>query len=155
MRQHKHIGRKSLSVLLAVLMMLTSMYAGLGVVAEALYIDGATTLGSTTGGGAALTKGGVYKVTGNVTIAGNTSKNGRTVPANSKVVIYIASGATLTINGGAANGTTAGKAGIYLPNTSTIIFTGPGTLKVNGGKGGNGTNGKNGSGSNGGAGGSG
>lgn len=155
MSKHKHIGRKSLSVLLAVLMMLTSMYAGLGVVAEALYIDNATTLGSTTGGGAALTKGGVYKVTGNVTIAGNTSKNGRTVPANSKVVIYIASGATLTINGGAANGTTAGKAGIYLPNTSTIIFTGPGTLKVNGGKGGNGTNGKNGSGSNGGAGGSG
>ncbi|MBQ6092109.1 MAG: hypothetical protein IJL00_00365, partial [Clostridia bacterium] len=142
--KHKHLGRKSLSVLLAVLMMLTSMYVGLGVVAEALYIDSATTLGSTTGGGAALTKGGVYKVTGNVTIAGNTSKNGRTVPTNSKVVIYIASGATLTVTGGDADGTTAGKAGIYLPDTSTIIFTGSGTLKVNGGKGGNGSRGGNG-----------
>ncbi len=109
--KHKHLGRKSLSVLLSLLMIVTSMYCGLAVISSALYTGGATELAATTGGGTALTNGKVYKISSNKTIAGNTSKNGYTVPANAKVVIYIASGVTLTVNGGAANGTTAGKAG--------------------------------------------
>ena len=140
MTKHKHIGRKSLSILLSVLMVLTSMYAGLGVVASALYTGGATEL-PTSG---TLSNGNVYKVTSSKTISGSTSANGLSVAANAKVVIYIASGVTLTVNGGSANGKTAGKAGIYLPTSSTLIFTGPGNLTVKGGSGANGGGGSNG-----------
>ncbi len=153
MSQHKHIGRKSLSVLLAVLMMLTSMYAGLGVVAEAV-TSLATTLPTTRD--ATLKNGEVYKVTSNTSISANgTSQNGLQVAENAIVVIDIASGATLTVTGGAGTSGAAGKAGILVPESSTLVFTGAGKIVANGGNGGNGNGGSGGGSPTGGAGGKG
>ena len=155
--KHKHLGRKSLSVLLSLLMIVTSMYCGLAVISSALYTGGATEL-PTSG---TLSNGNVYKVTSSKSISGSTSANGLSVASNATVVIYIASGKTLTVNGGNASGKTAGKAGIYVPTSSTLIFTGPGNLTVKGGsgagggKGSNGTNASIGSSGKGGAGGNG
>lgn len=150
----KYQARKAISVLLAVLMVLTSVYAGLGVFAyaaepEALGTDGVVT------GNPTLASGKVYTVTQDTTISGNQSANGLTIPSNETVIIDIAAGITLTVNGGAANGTTAGKAGILMQTGSKLIFTGSGTLKVIAGKGGNGGKGDNNNGTTGGAGGAG
>ena len=150
----KYQARKAISVLLAVLMVLTSVYAGLGVFAyaaapEALGTDGVVT------GNPTLASGKVYTVTRDTTISGGQSANGLTIPSNKTVIIDIAAGITLTVNGGAASGTNAGKAGILMQNGSKLIFTGSGTLKVIAGKGGNGDKGSNNSGTTGGAGGAG
>ncbi|MBR6313201.1 MAG: hypothetical protein IKR49_01010, partial [Clostridia bacterium] len=140
--KHKHLGRKSLSVLLSLLMIVTSMYCGLAVISSALYTGGATEL-PTSG---TLSNGNVYKVLSSKSISGSTSASGLSVAANATVVIYIASGKTLTVNGGNASGKTAGKAGIYVPTSSTLIFTGPGNLTVKDGNGAGGSNGSKGGG---------
>ena len=145
----KYQARKAISVLLAVLMVLTSVYAGLGVFAYAAAPDEVKDASAT------LASGKVYTVTQDTEVSGSTSANGLTIPANTIVVIDIAAGKTLTVKGGAANGTTAGKAGILMQNGSKLIFTGSGTLKVIAGKGGNGDKGSNNSGTTGGAGGAG
>ncbi len=133
MSRNKHLGRKSLSVLLAVLMVLTSVYAGLGVVASAAFSD-------LPGLGDTLAANTVYKVTGNYEVAASNSTNGLKGPASGTAVIYIAEGATLTVKGSNASGTTAGKAGILMQG-GTLIITGKGTLVVKGGNGGNGIGG--------------
>lgn len=146
----KYQARKAISVLLALLMVLTSVYAGLGVFAyaappEALGSDGVVT------GNPTLASGKVYTVTQDTTISGGQSANGLTIPENTVVIIDIAAGITLTVNGGAASDTNAGKAGILMQTGSKLIFTGSGTLKVVGGKGGNGSKGSNNNGQTGGA----
>lgn len=150
----KYQARKAISVLLALLMVLTSVYAGLGVFAyaappEALGSDGVVT------GNPTLASGKVYTVTQDTTISGGQSANGLTIPSNTTVIIDIAAGITLTVNGGDASKATAGKAGILMQTGSKLIFTGSGTLKVAGGKGGNGSSGSNNNGTTGGAGGAG
>ena len=144
----KYQARKALSVLLTVLMLLSSVYVGLGVFA---FAGDAPELSAST----SLSGGTVYTVTSDVTIAGSTSNPGLTVPANAVVIIDIAAGATLTVKGSDASGATAGKAGILMNSGSKLIITGGGTLDVTGGNGANGTKGGNASGSSGGAGGNG
>ena len=150
----KYQARKAISVLLALLMVLTSVYAGLGVFAyaappEALGSDGVVT------GNPTLASGKVFTVSQDTTISGGQSANGLTIPSNTTVIIDIAAGITLTVNGGDASKATAGKAGILMQTGSKLIFTGSGTLKVAGGKGGNGSSGSNNNGTTGGAGGAG
>ncbi len=142
----KYQARKALSVLLTVLMLLSSVYLGLGVIASAL--TSANLPASTT----SLADGTVYLVTGNQTI--DPSKV-LTIPANATVFIQIAAGASLTVTGSDANGTTAGKAAIKMNQNSKLIFIGSGALTVKGGKGANGGNGSNNSGTSGGNGGAG
>ena len=79
--KHKHLGRKSLSVLLSLLMIVTSMYCGLAVISSALYTGGATEL-PTSG---TLSNGNVYKVTSSKSISGSTSANGLSVASNATV----------------------------------------------------------------------
>lgn len=150
----KYQARKAISVLLAVLMVLTSVYVGLGVFAYAAPPEEVQDASAT------LASGKVYTVTQDTTIAGTSSANGLTIPQNTTVIIDIAAGATLTVNGGDANKATAGKAGILMQTGSKLIITGSGTLVVKGGNGGNGGDGgssayANNSTSNGGAGGAG
>jgi hypothetical protein len=142
----KYQARKALSVLLTVLMLLSSVYLGLGVIASAL--TSANLPASTT----SLADGTVYLVTGNQTI--DPSKV-MTVPENATVFIQIAAGASLTIAGSDANGLTAGKAAIKMNKNSKLIFVGNGALTITGGKGANGGNGIGNSGTTGGNGGDG
>ena len=100
-----------------------------------------TTTDLPTSSGSKLHGNTIYNVTGNTTISGSTSSSGLIVDGNSTVVIYIPSGVTLTVNGGSGSGSTSGKAGIFLPTSSTLIIAGNGTLKVNGGSGARGTDG--------------
>ena len=86
----KYQARKALSVLLTVLMLLSSVYLGLGVIASAL--TSANLPASTT----SLADGTVYLVTGNQTI--DPSK-ALTIPENATVFIQIADGASLTVTG--------------------------------------------------------
>ena len=82
-----------------------------------------------------------------LTIDSNTTWNGATyqsaidVKANSRAVINIKKGKTLTVTGGNASGTSPGVAAIYVPESSTLYITGEGTLIATGGAAGNGSNG--------------
>lgn len=82
-----------------------------------------------------------------------------TVPENGTVTIYISAGITLTINGEDGTNSTGislshptgtvgqpGKPAINVPDGSTLIITGYGTLKAKGGRGGNGSSGTTGNG---------
>ena len=82
-----------------------------------------------------------------------------TVPENGTVTIYIPAGITLTINGEDGTNSTGvsishptgtvgqpGKPAINVPDGSTLIITGYGTLKAKGGRGGNGSSGTTGNG---------
>lgn len=131
----KYQARKAISVLLALLMVLTSVYAGLGVFAYAASPE------EVQDASGSLASGKVYTVTQDTTIAGTSSASGLTVPANTVVLIDIAAGATLTVNGGDANKAVAGKAGILMNSGSKLIITGSGSLVVTGGNGGNGGDG--------------
>ena len=82
-----------------------------------------------------------------------------TVPENGTVTIYIPAGITLTINGEDGTNSTGvsfshptgtvgqpGKPAINVPDGSTLIITGYGTLKAKGGRGGDGSSGTTGNG---------
>ena len=102
----KYQARKAISVLLTLLMLMSSVYLGLGVIASAAAPEEVAEMEAT-----ALEAGKVYTVTRNTTIEGSASSNGMTVAANTTVIIDIAEGVTLTVKGGSASGQTAGKAG--------------------------------------------
>ena len=53
-----------------------------------------------------------------------------TVNENSTAVLYIPSGNTLTLKGGAGSGSSGAGAGIELPASSTLIVVGGGTLEA-------------------------
>ncbi|MBQ6420222.1 MAG: hypothetical protein IJK02_04030, partial [Clostridia bacterium] len=97
-------------------------------------VTGLTPLPTTTG--ATLTNGNRYVVSSNTDIGAVANTNGLIVADNATVLIYIPSGVTLNVSGGAGSANTGGKAGIYLPGSSTLIVTGGGTLNAYGGSGG-------------------
>lgn len=144
---------KFLSVFLAALMIITSVS-----VCFTAFAAGPVELTSNTG--PEVSADTLYTVSSDITIAGSTSKNGLSIASGVTVIIDIAEGATLTVRGGSASGTTEGKAGIKMNSGSKLIITGNGTLNVTGGKGADGATGgssayANNSTSNGGAGGAG
>lgn len=99
-------------------------------------------------------------VSGTIYTATTKTINGTlTVPRNGTVTIYIPAGITLTINGEDGTNSTGisishptgtvgqpGKPAINVPDGSTLIITGYGTLKAKGGRGGNGSSGTTGNG---------
>lgn len=99
-------------------------------------------------------------VSGTIYTATTQTINGTlTVPENGTVTIYIPAGITLTINGEDGTNSTGvslshptgtvgqpGKPAINVPDGSTLIITGYGTLKAKGGRGGDGSSGTTGNG---------
>ena len=79
----------------------------------------------------------VYHVKGgNLTydLSATAGANAWEVPADTHCVIDIKYGATLTLIGGNARGTTEAGCGILVPESSTLYITGEGTLNAIGGK---------------------
>ena len=88
----------------------------------------------------------IYLVTEDTTITAANDQNGLKVAAGAKTVLYIASGVKLIVHGGhASSNTVGGKAGILLPQNSTLTVTGGGLLLVTGGDGAKAGDGGNGS----------
>ena len=86
----------------------------------------------------------VYLVTSDLEIRASSGFSAFSMDANSTSVLYVATGKTLTLQGGNASGTTGAGAGIEIPSSSLLIITGGGTIKATGGKGANGSSGGNG-----------
>ena len=86
----------------------------------------------------------VYKVTSDLEIKAASGLSAFYMDANSTSVLYVATGKTLTLQGGNASGTTGAGAGIEIPSSSLLIITGGGTIVAKGGKGANGSSGGNG-----------
>ena len=86
----------------------------------------------------------VYLVTSDLEIRASSGFSAFSMDANSTSVLYVATGKTLTLQGGNASGTTGAGAGIEIPSSSLLIITGGGTIVAKGGKGANGSSGGNG-----------
>ena len=77
----------------------------------------------------------VYLVTSDLEIRASSGFSAFSMDANSTSVLYVATGKTLTLQGGNASGTTGAGAGIEIPSSSLLIITGGGTINATGGKG--------------------
>jgi len=95
-----------------------------------------------------LSDGEIYTVASSETLEGENGLSPINVAAGARAVINIKSGATLTVIGGNASGTTGAAPAIRVPETSTLYIVGDGTLiatggaAANGGAGGDGSSGK-------------
>ena len=78
-------------------------------------------------------------------LAGAAGESAIAVADGASAIINIKSGATLTVTGADASGTTGGAPAIRVPETSTLYIVGDGTLIATGGAAGNGGNGGDGS----------
>ena len=87
----------------------------------------------------------IYRLDSNdVTVNAGSGLSAYEVSPNATAVLYIPAGSTLTLKAGAASGTSGAGAGIEVPENSTLIIVGAGTIVANGGKGGSGAGGENG-----------
>ena len=77
----------------------------------------------------------------NLKLTAGTGTSGLKVAAKSTLTIYIPANTTLSVYGGAANGTTGAGAGIEVNAGSTLKIIGEGTIYAYGGKGANGSSG--------------
>lgn len=101
------------------------------------------TEGSTTG--YTMTDGNTYVIQNSVSFSNSsTGGSGMNVKDGATVVLYVPEGVTLTANGADGEGRTGGGAGIRVPDSSTLIITGDGMVKVTGGNAGNGGDGESG-----------
>lgn len=75
----------------------------------------------------------------------NTGRDGISIAPGSSVHFYIPKGVTLTARGGNASGRTGAGAGICLPQSSSLVLEGGGTVNATGGNAANGSNGEKGS----------
>ena len=91
-----------------------------------------------------LSDGEIYTVASSETLQGNDGKSAIAVADGASAVINIKSGATLTVTGGNASGTTGGAPAIRVPESSTLYIVGDGTLIATGGAAANGGDGGNG-----------
>lgn len=109
--------------------------------ADAAVVD--ITEGSTSG--YTMTDGNTYVVKNSVAFSNTTAGgSGMSVADNATVVLYVPTNVTLTAIGANGSGQTGGGAGIRVPETSTLIITGEGTVNATGGNAGNGGNGRDG-----------
>ncbi|MBO6121160.1 MAG: hypothetical protein J6Q49_04800, partial [Kiritimatiellae bacterium] len=83
----------------------------------------------------------VYKVESDLTLTNTGTGPGLSVASGATAVLYIKKGATLTVNGGNSNGTSAGDAGIRVLFGRTLVVTGGGKLVATGGNAANGADG--------------
>ena len=89
-----------------------------------------------------MMRSGTYRVTEDVTITPPAFGNGIEIYENQKVHLIIDEGATLTVTGDDASGWhQPARAAILLPESSTLIISGGGTLNATGGRAGDGANG--------------
>ena len=101
------------------------------------------TQGSTTG--YELTDGNTYIIQNSVEFSNSTAGgSGMSVADGATVVIYIPKDVTLTAIGANGSGQIGGGAGIRVPETSTLVITGEGTVNATGGNAGDGENGADG-----------
>ncbi len=84
----------------------------------------------------------VLTIDANTTWYGTTGQSPINVPGNTRAVINIKKGVTLTVYGADASGQTFGVPAIYVPRTATLYITGEGKLVAVGGNGDNGGNGR-------------
>lgn len=92
-----------------------------------------------------MTDGNTYVIQNSVTFSNfMIGGSGMTVADGATVVLYVPAGITLTAIGAHGSGQIGGGAGIRVPETSTLIITGEGTVNAIGGNAGNGGNGANG-----------
>lgn len=77
-----------------------------------------------------LSNGYVYTVANDVTIKAGAGLSGIYLDANSTAVLYMPSGVTLKVQGGAGQGTSGAGAGIEVPSSSTLVVTGGGKLEA-------------------------
>lgn len=88
---------------------------------------------------------GRYYITRNLTFSNNTiGGSGMSVSSGATVYLHIPKGVTLTATGHDASGQTGAGAGILLPEGSTLVLEGGGTVKAKGGNAANGGNGSRG-----------
>ena len=80
----------------------------------------------------------IYTVASDETLEGDAGSSAIAVAAGARAIINIKSGATLTVTGGNASGTTGAAPAIRVPETSTIFIVGDGTLIATGGAAANG-----------------
>lgn len=89
---------------------------------------------------------GHYYIPKNLTFSNsNTGRDGISIAPGSSVHFYIPKGVTLTARGGNASGRTGAGAGICLPQSSSLVLEGGGTVNATGGNAANGSNGEKGS----------
>ena len=101
------------------------------------------TQGSTSG--YTMTDGNTYVIQDSVSFSNTTvGGSGISVESNSTVVIYVPKNVTLTATGANGEGRIGGGAGICVPETSTLIITGEGSVVATGGNAGDGANGADG-----------
>ena len=101
------------------------------------------TEGSTSG--YTMTDGNTYVIQNSVSFSNSTAGgSGISIEDGATVVIYIPTNVTFTAIGANGSGQTGGGAGILVPETSTLIITGEGTVNATGGNAGNGGNGRDG-----------
>ena len=99
--------------------------------------------GSTSG--YTMTYGNTYVIQNSVTVSNATTGcSGISVESNSTVVIYVPKDVTLTAIGANGEGRIGGGAGIHVPETSTLVITGEGSVVAKGGNAGDGANGADG-----------
>ena len=92
--------------------------------------------------GYTMTDGNTYVIQNSVSFSNSTAGgSGMTVEDGATVVIFVPSNVTLTAMGANGSGQTGGGAGILVPETSTLIITGEGTVNASGGNAGDGGNG--------------
>ncbi len=92
-----------------------------------------------------MTDGNTYVIDNSVSFSNETvGGSGITIADNATVVVLVPADVALTAIGANGSGRAGGGAGIRVPETSTIVITGEGTVNANGGNAGNGENGKNG-----------
>ncbi len=89
---------------------------------------------------------GHYYIPKNLTFSNsNTGRDGISIAPGSSVHFYIPKGVTLTARGGNASGRTGAGAGICLPQSSSLVLEGGGTVNATGGNAANGEDGQDGS----------
>lgn len=105
---------------------------------EAAVVD--ITQGSTIG--YTMTDGNTYVIQNSVSFSNTTAGgSGISVEDGATVVVYVPTGVALTATGANGSGQTGGGAGIRVPETSTLVITGEGTVNASGGNAGDGGDG--------------
>lgn len=95
--------------------------------------------------GYTMTDGNTYVIQDSVSFQNAYGGIGMRVANDATVVVFVPSNVTLTVKGAGGHYETAGKAGICVPETATLVITGEGTVIATGGSAGNGSKGANGS----------
>ena len=97
------------------------------------------------GGPMVLADGDIYTVASDESLQGKNGESAIAVADGASAIINIRSGATLTVRGGNASGTTGAAPAIRVPENSTLYIVGDGTLVATGGAAANGGTGGDGS----------